>query len=127
MDISVVEGGVGRYARHLSDVRMTLAHRVSLPYSHESALVRHWFKGDVAVQFGRLLISSAGVVLMELEIPSSGPSGLLCVEVPTPACLELVFDAQWCTRQLCGKWELRLYTPDAERVARYLGWDARSA
>ncbi|GGB89632.1 hypothetical protein GCM10011352_14550 [Marinobacterium zhoushanense] len=74
-----------------------------------------------------LLISSAGLVIMELLIPPEIDYCCLSLELPTPACLELMIDADYCTRQLRGLWELRLYTAEAERVAGYLDGASRSA
>lgn len=113
--------GESPFALQLTDVRMTLAHRVLPQRGCLPVLARHWFRGSVAVSSSRMLISSAGLVVMELSVPSPSSHEHLSIELPTPACLELMIDADYCTRQLHGHWELRLYTGEAERLARYLG------
>lgn len=119
----ISERDTGPFAIQLADVRMTLGHRVVPQRGYRSVLTRHWFKGGVAASSSRLMISSAGMVVMELMVPPATTHGYLNITLPNPACLELIVDADYCTRQLHGIWELRLYTGEAERIARYLGWE----
>lgn len=111
------------YWLEVPDVRMTLAHRVSPLRGIRAVMARHWFHGSVAVAPSRLIASSTGLIVLDVIRPRQ-PDGFLELELPTPGCLELHLDAERCTDHLHGYWELRIFSGQAEQIARLLSASA---
>ncbi len=107
------------YWLEVPDVRMTLAHRVSPLWGSRAVMARHWFHGGVAVAPSRLIASSTGLIVLDINRPRP-PNGYLELEMPTPGCLELHLDAEHCTDHLHGYWELRIFSGRAEQIAHLL-------
>jgi hypothetical protein len=115
-------GSAESHARIVTGVHVTLSHPLRPDAGLGAAMARHWCTGTVAVDHGRLVVSSDGSIIMDLHPPLPTPlpgpdSRALILELPTPACLQLMIDADRCTDNLHGFWLLRLFTARAELLA----------